>query len=67
MTGLLPFFKVDWAGEYLSHGLTAFQEQLSLNRSRNILIVGSGVAAVYLAFHGLSSYKKAQRRYLLSR
>jgi len=49
---------MDWTVKGLFH----FQDQLSLNRSRNILIVGSGIGALFLAVKGWNSYQKAQRR-----
>ena len=52
---------MDWTVRGLSH----FQDHLSLNRShRNIVIVGSGIGALFLVIKGWNSYQKAQRRYL---
>ena len=54
---------MELARDYVSHGLSLFHNQISLDRSRNILIVGSGFAAVYFLVKGYNSYKRTQRRY----
>ena len=60
---ILSHFDMDLARDYLSHGLSVFHDVVPLDQNRNILIVGSGIATVYLLVKGFNSYKKAQRRY----
>ena len=42
--------------------LSSFQNSLSLNRSKDLLILGTGIAGLYLVGQIYVSYKKAQRR-----
>ena len=54
---------MDW-GYVTNSGLTKFKDcLLSLNRvNRNILILGSSIAGLYLAAQSFRSYKKSQLR-----
>ena len=42
--------------------LSSFQNTLSLNRRKDLLIIGSGIAGLYLIGQAYSLYKRQQRR-----
>lgn len=55
---------IEATSDFVSKGLTTLQDDcISLNhRSKNVLIIGSGIAGLYFTVKAFSYYKKAQRR-----
>ncbi|XP_046639979.1 uncharacterized protein LOC124321119 isoform X1 [Daphnia pulicaria] len=45
--------------------LSLFQNSLSLNRSKHLLILGTGISGLYLVGQIYVSYKKAQRSFII--